>query len=103
MSAVNIVVVSEGGIKTMKVFTRTLFFLVFGVMFLIFFGVAVFLVDIPFDLLMNEAASMDWRFGAELNMFRNGMMLMGVLFIIIGVINYFVGVSSEETDEYVYK
>ena len=84
----------------MRVFECTVMFIVFGIIFLVIFGVSVFLVNINHDFLMPFASGVDSRFAQTLNMFQSAIMLMGVLMLIVGIISYFVGMGSEEPDEY---
>jgi hypothetical protein len=63
----------------MGIFNKTIMFLIFGMIFLVIFGVSVFIVNVNHDFLQPYSIGMDPAFGNLLNTFQSAIMLLGVL------------------------
>ena len=81
----------------MSIFDRTVMLIVFGIIFLVIFGVSAFIVDINHDFLEPYAAGVDSRFGQELDMFQNAILVLGVLLIVVAIVSYLIGASNDDS------
>lgn len=77
-----------------------IFLVIFGFMFLAFFGVGSFLLSETEDALTARATDIDGQFGYEVDIIISAFGVIGAIMIVLGVVVFVVECFSDEPEYY---
>jgi len=80
--------------------TGAILLVVFGFMFLAFFGVGSFLLSEAGDALIDHSDGLDPQFGYQVTIITEAFGIIGAIMIVIGVIAFVVESFSDEPEMY---